>query len=210
MSTAEKIDLKKTLHPLYSPPANRCVLVTVPPLQVLAVDGQGDPNTAQAFQDAVQALYALSYTLKFALKARGGTPDYGVMPLEALWWLPGTDFNFEGRKDEWMWRAFIVQPDFVLPEQVEAARQEAARKKNPPALARVRFERFEEGLCAQTMHIGPYAAEGPTIARLHAFIVESGHRLTGRHHEIYLSDPARSAPEKMKTVIRQPAAPAEA
>lgn len=205
-AAAAKVDLKKSFKTLYTAPTGTPVMVTVPALNVLCVDGEGNPNTSADFQNAIGALYTLAYTLKFALKASGSTPYYVVMPLEALWWTPGTHLLSEENKGGWGWRAMIVQPDFVLPDHVEAARQEAIRKKNVPMLDRVALELFDEGLCAQILHIGPWDMERPTIERLHVFIAESGYQLAGKHHEIYLSDPSRTAPDKLRTIVRQPVA----
>lgn len=203
---SEKIDLKKTLKEFYAPSAKAPALVTVPPLHVLCVEGSGDPNTSPGFSQAVEALYSTSYTLKFMLKKRAQTPDYTVMPLEGLWWADDMGSFALGNRNEWLWRALIVQPDFVTAADVEEAKTQAAAKKSLPALDSLRFEVFDEGLAAQIMHIGPYAAEAPTIQRLHDFIAEQGLVRSGRHHEIYMSDPGRTAPEKMKTIVRQPAA----
>ena len=190
---------------LYSPSAKECVLLEVPSMQFLMVDGKGDPNTSQEYQQAIEALYSLSYTLKFMLKKSGG-PDFKVVPLEGLWWTEGEGFDM-ANKDAWLWTAMIRQPDFVTAAMVEEASAQANAKRELPALPRTRFESFDEGMSAQIMHIGPYADEGPTIERLHAFIREQGFELSGKHHEIYLGDPRRTAPEKLKTVLRQPARP---
>ena len=195
-------DWKQAFKELYAPPRTP-VLVTVPPMNFLMADGAGDPNSAPAYKEAVEALYTVAYTLKFALKKAGG-PEFSVMPLQGLWWAANMDAFLSGERSAWQWTMMIGQPEFVTPEQVESAIAAAGRKKSLPALPRVRFERFDEGICAQVMHSGPYAAEGPTIAALHAFIAQHGFGLRGKHHEIYLSDPNRTAPEKMKTIIRQP------
>jgi hypothetical protein len=200
----DKQELKKSLKHLYNPPTKEVVVVTVPPLNFLMIDGTGNPNTAQAYQDAIQTLYSLSYTLKFMLKKGPMAIDYTVMPLEGLWWTPDmADFSMDD-KDAWHWTAMIMQPEWITAELVEEARRQVARKDGAAALGLARFETFDEGQAAQVMHIGPYAAEAPTIARLHAFIAERGGRLRGKHHEIYLGDPRRTAPEKLKTVVRQP------
>lgn len=182
-------------------------LVRVPELAYIMIDGRGDPNTSADYRDAIQALYALSYTLKFGLKKELGL-SHPVGALEGLWWSDDmTGFGDGDSKAGWHWTSMIVQPDEVTPERFALARAEAGRKKEIPALTRARLERFEEGICAQVLHIGPYSAEGPTIARLHAFIGELGGTFDGRvqkHHEIYLGDPRRSAPEKWRTIIRQP------
>ncbi len=198
----EKIDLLKRWKHLYSPPREP-VVVEVPPINFLMIDGQGDPNVTLLYQEAVEGLFSLAYTLKFALKKAGGV-DYGVLPAEGLWWVEDmAAFSLED-KAAWEWTMMIAQPEFVTVEWVERARAEALKKKGLPALERIRFETYAEGTAAQMMHIGPYADEGPNIARLHAFIAEQGGQLRGKHHEIYLSDVRRSAPEKLRTVIRQP------
>jgi hypothetical protein len=201
-----KLDMKKTLKQFYAPSAKAPELVTVPPLLTITVDGMGDPTTSQDFQQAVDALYTLSYSLKFMIKG-SGHPDYTVMPLEALWWSDNmADFALDNR-GAWRWTAFIVQPDFITHEQFEQARMQAAKKKGLPALSALRLDTFDEGLSAQIMHIGPYSEERANILRLHEFIGAQGLQPSGKHHEIYLSDPGRTTPEKMKTVLRQPARP---
>ncbi|MBZ0290236.1 MAG: GyrI-like domain-containing protein, partial [Anaerolineae bacterium] len=188
------------------PSAKKFEILDVPPANFLMIDGTGDPNTAAEYTQAVEALYSLSYTLKFAIKKQQEI-DYPVMALEGLWWADDMTAFTAGDRDRWLWMMMIMQPDFVTVEQVEAARAEAAKKKDLPALPKIRYEPFHEGLSVQIMHIGPYSAEAPTIARMHAFIEESGHVPTGKHHEIYLGDPRRTAPEKLKTVLRQPIKP---
>lgn len=203
-NASPKLDLKKSLSGIYKPRGTECILVTPPPLQVVAVEGVGNPNTAQSWIDAVGALYSVAYTLKFMLKALGNTPEFAMMPLEALWWAPdGEEFRTDD-KSNWLWRAFIVLPDFVTQEQVDEALAIAKNKKDLAGLQSVVFSEFDEGPSAQVLHIGPYAEEAPTITRLHAFIEAQGLALSGKHHEIYLSDPGRTAPEKLKTVIRRP------
>jgi hypothetical protein len=201
------IDLRKQFKHLYQPSAKKFSVVDVPPLNFLMLDGLGNPNTSQDFKDAMEALYGLSYTLKFGVKlGKYGKKkyDYPVMALEGLWWMDAMrEFSLE-RKDDWKWTVMMMQPDIITPDQVELARADLIKKKNPVAAPKIRFESYHEGLCAQIMYIGPFAEEGPTIQRLHSFIAESGYQLRGKHHEIYLSDPRRTAPEKLKTVIRQP------
>lgn len=201
------IDLRKQLRHLYQPSAKKFSVVEVPSMQFLMIDGAGDPNTSQDFQEALEALYGLSYTLKFGVKlGKYGRKkyDYPVMALEGLWWLDDMrEFSLD-RKDDWKWTVMMMQPDFITPDLVELARTDLVKKKNPAAAPKIRFEPYHEGLSAQIMYIGPFADEGPTIHRLHEFIVTSGHQLRGKHHEIYLSDLRRTAPEKLKTVIRQP------
>ncbi|MFB0551290.1 MAG: GyrI-like domain-containing protein, partial [Nitrososphaeria archaeon] len=179
------------------------VTVDVPEMNFLMVDGKGDPNTSQEYKDAIEALYPVSYALKFMVKRREGS-DYVVMPREGLWWADDvTEFTMEN-KDAWKWTSMIMQPERVTEDLVQEAFDQVENKRGPPALSRMRFESFHEGLSAQITHIGPFSAEGPTIEKLHNFIKENGYELRGKHHEIYLSDPRRAKPEKMKTVIRQP------
>jgi hypothetical protein len=200
----EKIDFKKKLGPLYHPSAREVTGVDVPALNYLMIDGQGDPNTAQSYRDAVGALFSVSYAIKFTVKKGTWAIDYGVMPLEGLWWVDDmTQFTIED-KASWKWTAMIMQPDFVSSDLFLAAREQVEQKKNIAALQELRLEQFNEGTAAQILHIGPYAAEAPTIAKLHAFIHDQGGRRIGKHHEIYLSDPGRTAPEKLRTIIRQP------
>lgn len=200
--SATKIDFKRELSELYAPTREPSV-VDVPELAFLEVDGHGDPNTAAEYRAAVETLYAVAYAAKFAVKRSAGV-DFGVMPLEGLWWVSDmSTFTIEDKSD-WSWTAMLMQPEPVTTEIVELARQKAASKKSLPALELLRYERLHEGLAAQVMHRGAYADEAPTIARLHQFIAEQGYVAAGKHHEIYLSDPTRTAPEKLKTVIRQP------
>jgi hypothetical protein len=179
--------------------------VRVPELAFAMIDGSGDPNTSAAYRDALEALYGLSYTLKFALKKELGL-SYRVGPLEGLWWADDMAVFSTGRKADYRWTMMIAQPDEVTAERFDRARDEVRRKKGPGVLDRTRLERFAEGLAAQILYLGPYRDEGPTIEGLHAFIRDAGHRLRGKHHEIYLGDPRRSAPEKLRTIIRQPIA----
>jgi hypothetical protein len=202
-----KVDFKRELSGLYKP-GRDAALVEVPELSFLMIDGHGDPNTSDAYGEALEALFSVSYTLKFTLKRAEGGLDYAVMPLEGLWWSPdGSNVGFTD-KSTWNWTSMVMQPDEVTAEMVSDA-IEAARAKRPiPAADAMRLERFEEGLAAQLMHLGSYAEEAPNIERLHEFIASCGYVPVGKHHEIYLGDPRRSAPEKLRTVIRQPVGPA--
>jgi hypothetical protein len=204
MLTMEKLDLKKQWRNLYQPPVGEITTVTAPPLTYLMVDGQGDPNTSKLFEQAVEALYSLSYTLKFSLKKNPHAIDYGVMPLEGLWWADDPRVFFQSDKSTWKWTAMILQPEFISPANVSAACDEVRRKKNPPALNRVRFDTLEEGESVQTLYLGPFSEEGPVIQRMHDAIHAVGKQLYGKHHEIYLSDPRRTAPAKLRTILRQP------
>ena len=200
----EKVDFKKQLEHLYRPPAKNAVAVEVPVMNFLMLDGAGDPNSAPAYGEAVEALYAVAYALKFMIKKGPQAVDYGVLPLEGLWWVEDMrQFSVEN-KSAWQWTMMIMQPDYVTRELYEAALVQVEAKKKPPALGKMRLESYHEGLSAQIMHSGPYAAEAPTIEKLHQFIADQGYQRRGKHHEIYLGDPRRTAPERLKTVIRQP------
>jgi len=201
----KKIDFKRTLRHLYAASAKGPVLVDVPAMDFLMVDGKGDPNITPSFQHAVEALYSVSYTLKFMIKRNTGAVDYAVPPLEGLWWTDSMkDFSVEN-KGIWKWTVMIMQPEFVTKELFRRAVEDlVGKRKALPLLASVRLEEYAEGLSAQIMHVGPFSTEGPTIERLHAFIKESGHQLGGKHHEIYLSDPRKAKPATMKTIVRQP------
>jgi hypothetical protein len=199
-----KADVKKQLKHLYSPSAKEVSIVDVPEMGFLMIDGQGDPNTSREYQEAIETLYTVAYQLKFMVKKRDPELDYVVPPLEGLWWTEDMADFAAGNKDAWQWTAMIYQPDHVTRELFEEAVQQVREKKDPAALPLLRFEPYHEGLSVQIMHIGPYADEGPTIERLHAFAQEKGYKLRGKHHEVYLGDPRRTAPEKLKTVIRQP------
>ena len=199
----DKYDLRKAQKGLYTAPRDRFVLVDAPPLNYLAIDGEGDPNTAPCLE-AIQALYASSYTLKFMSKAGLGR-DYVVPPLEGLWWADDMDDFIARRKDRWRWRMMIAVPEFVDAATTRAALEQAKAKRPSPALDRVVFERLEEGRAVQVLHVGSYDDKGPILEALHKrFLPENGLIPTGRHHEIYLSDARKTPPEKRKTILRQP------
>lgn len=200
----EKIDYKKQLKAFYHPAANQVTLVDIPPMQFLKVDGSGDPNTSHAFQQATEALFSLSYTLKFMVKQGPLALDYGVMPLEGLWWADDMELFSLDDKAGWKWTLMILQPEFISCEMVPQALEKTAKKNENSMLSALRLESYDEGKAAQIMHIGPFSAEGPTVAKLHAYIDSQGYQRRGLHHEIYLSDIRRAAPDKWKTVIRQP------
>ncbi len=181
--------------------------MTVPPLQYLCIDGTGNPNTSQAYQQVIATLYGISYTLKFGLK-KSQSLDYTVMGLEGLWWTPDMySFSMQD-KDAWHWTMLMLQPDFITPDLFEEARRQVVAKGKGIFASETRLERIDEGLCAQIMYIGAYDDEPPTIAAMHAFIRDHGYTLTGKHHEVYLSDARRVAPEKNRTILRQPVKPA--
>jgi hypothetical protein len=199
----KKTDLKKELKHLYQPSAKDVVQVDVPTFQFLMIDGEGDPNITRAYAQAIEALFAVSYTAKFMIKKGPQAIDYSVMPLEGLWWADDMPAFAANDKSKWEWTMMIMQPHFVEAAVIQAAIEEIKRKKTLPAVGALRLENFTEGLCAQLLHIGPFSEEGPTIQRVHDFIDAKSAR-TGKHHEIYLSDIRRAEPAKWKTIIRQP------
>ncbi len=197
-----KIDFKKELKHLYGPSTKEVVQVEVPPFNFLMIDGEGDPNTSPAYAEAIEALFSVSYTAKFMVKKNAGI-DFAVMPLEGLWWADDMSSFVTNDRARWKWTMMIMQPSILENAVIEAAVAAVQKKKNLPALPKLRLEVFAEGPCAQILHIGPFSEEGPTIARVHAFIYARG-KLAGKHHEIYLSDIRRADPGKWQTVIRQP------
>ena len=205
-----KIDFKKDLDAYRARPGEFRV-VDVPPLQYLMVDGRGDPNTAQEYADAIATLYPVAYRLKFASKTDLGR-DYVVMPLEALWWAPDmAAFTTARDKSQWYWTAMIMVPDWITTDLFDAAVAQVTRKSPPPSLDRVRFETLTEGRCVQTLHLGPYDDEADVLAELHHDVIpRSGLRMTGKHHEIYLSDARRVEPSRLRTILRQPVLEASA
>jgi hypothetical protein len=198
-----KVDLKKEMKHLYQASAGDVMQLEVPTLKYLMVDGAGDPNTSQDYAQAVEALFAVSYTAKFMLKKGPLALDYAVMPLEGLWWADDMSAFASNDKAKWQWTMMILQPSFVSDDILNTAIAEVRRKKKLPGVEALRLENFSEGLCAQVLHVGPFTEEGPTIERLHAFIDARSAR-RGKHHEIYLSDIQRAAPQKWKTILRQP------
>ena len=203
-----KTDFKKSLDS-YRARAGEFRVLEVPPLRYLMVDGHGDPNTAQEYADALAALYPVAYKLKFASR-RELDRDYVVPPLEALWWAPDMDaFTSARDKSQWDWTAMLMVPDWITPEMFDAAVAKVSAMTRPASLAKVRLEVLDEGTSVQTLHLGPYDDEAATLAELHhEFIPSAGLAMTGKHHEIYLSDPRRVAPPKLRTILRQPVVPA--
>ena len=207
------LDLKKDLKYLYAPSAKKVEIVKVPRLQFAMIDGaieKGyEPGNSPSFQEATQALYGISYSLKFMLKKRKSNPiDYPVMALEGLWWVEDGVFDITV-KDNWFYMLMILQPDVITKDSFEEGLSQVRRKRgDSPALSNLRLANFEEGLCVQVMHIGPYAAEPATVERMRAFAQENGYRdlvgSGGKHHEIYLGDPRKADPAKLKTVLRHP------
>lgn len=205
-----KIDLKKELKHLFRPSAKKVGVVNVPAFKFVMIDDKMEsgktPETSQAFQDALEALYGASYTLKFMSKLREENPiDYTVMALEGLWWTDAGEFDFSD-KEHWSWTLMMLQPDHISEEMYQETLRQLREKRDNPALPKMRFESFSEGLSMQIMHIGPYSEEPRTIEKMMAFARENGYVLRGRHHEIYLGDPRRAKPENLRTILRHPIA----
>jgi hypothetical protein len=208
------LDLKKQFKSLYAPSAKKVEIIRVPPLQFAMIDGAiekgSEPGKSPSFAEATQALYGLSYTLKFLLKKRKTDAiDYPVMPLEGLWWVEDGMFDITV-KDNWFYTLMIMQPEVITRELFDEGLEQVRRKRgDSPALSRLRLTQFEEGLCMQTMHIGPHASEPATVERMRLFAEGNGYqdcvgRPGGKHHEIYLGDPRKADPAKLKTVLRHP------
>lgn len=198
-----KIDFKKELKELYAPSAKEVSVVRVPKLNFLSIDGKGNPNTSQEYKEAIEALFSVAFKIKFAAKNEIGK-DYAVMPLEGLWWAEDMSKLSLDDKSSWLWKALIMQPNFITQKIYQKAVDEVKAKKNLQGLQKIKLETLEEGLSAQILYVGAYSEEKPTIEKVHQFIKDQGGSLTHKHHEIYLSDPRKTAPGKLKTVIRQP------
>lgn len=208
----DKYDVKKAHKALYAPGAKDFSMVEVPAFRYLTIDGHGDPNVSDAYAEALEALYATSYALKFHSKKELDR-DYVVAPLEGLWWAEDMAVFTAGvgasrGKASWDWSMMISQPDWITTEVITEILEQVAAEKQLPGLAGIRVAEHSEGLSVQILHVGPYDEEGPVLARLHhEFMPANNLAFNGRHHEIYLSDPRRAAPEKLKTILRQPVAP---
>jgi hypothetical protein len=201
---AKKLDLRKRHEDLYDATPDATLLVMVPPLDYIMVDGEGDPNTAVAFPLAVESLFALAYGLKFAMRAGSPPVDYQVMPLEGLWWSDDPSGFSTERRDQWKWTLMILVPDLVTQDLFLQTVAEVEKKKPLTMLRRVRLQRLDEGRSAQVLHVGPYTAEGESIAKILAFASDHEYRMHGKHHEIYLNDPKRTPPAKLRTILRHP------
>jgi len=202
-----KVDFKKSMKNFYLPSAKEVVLVEVPEMQFLMIDGMGSPGDSQEYLDALAALYPVAFKTKFLSKAKG--KDYVVPPLEGLWWADNMEDFTEGNRDKWKWTMMIMQPDWITQEIINEVIESTLEKKPELSniISKLRLEEYKEGKVAQIMHIGPYSEEGPTVEKVHKFIESHGGAFDGhdkKHHEIYLSDPRKAKPENMKTVIRQP------
>lgn len=205
---ATKIDLKKEFKRFYAPSSTTIEVVTVPEFNYVTIDGYMEPSerpsTSVAFQNAVAALTGVSLSLQSMSKLRARNPvDYTVMPLEALWWVDSGSFEFQATT-RWRWSLIVMQPKHITETMFARALRDARETTGTPAATRLRFGSFTEGLSIQTMHVGPYHEEPRTMARMRTFASENGHRYRGKHHEIYLGDPRRAKPEKLRTILRQP------
>ncbi len=201
---SDNIDMKKTLKHLYQPFVNEVSIVGIPEMNYLMIDGYGNPNISPSYSQSVSALYQLSYGIRALIKKRDDK-KFTVMPLEGLWWAEDMTTFSADRKEDWQWTMMILQPDFVSVADFQEVQADLLKKKDSShMIGQVRFESYHEGRAAQLMHIGPYAAEAPNIQWIHQHIEDSGYQLSGKHHEIYLSDPNKVAPEKLKTILRQP------
>ncbi|MFL6733670.1 MAG: GyrI-like domain-containing protein [Sphingomicrobium sp.] len=204
----EKLDLKKLRKPLFTARPDQFQQIDVPPCRYLMVDGQGDPNKAPEYKQAVEALYSTAYTLKFMLKAQA--LDFAVAPLEGLWTASDPASFVAREKDQWSWTMMIMVPDFVDQLSFQSALAAASRKLDRD-LTSTRLEDLHEGTCLQAMHVGSYDDEGPLLAKLHnEIMLQKNVIFAGAHHEIYLSDPRRTVPDKLKTILRQPVRPTAA
>jgi len=204
----EKVDLKKRLPDYFAVSANEFSLVRLPPCHYLMVDGEGDPNTSPDYEQAIELLYGASYTLKF-LSKKEGLLDYVVPPLEGLWWADDVQTFEAGDKSSWKWTMMIMVPPQVPESLVVKSLEDFHIKKPGAPISRIRYESLNEGLVVQILHVGPYDAEGPTLARLHEeFMPDNSLTFNGKHHEVYLGDVRRTAPERLKTILRQPVAAA--
>lgn len=206
----KKLDLRKELKYLYSPSAGKVEIVDVPNFNFAMIDGEIEPGetpkTSQEYQNAIGALYGASFTLKFMSKLRKKNPiDYPVMALEGLWWTESGEFDFS-KKEPWEWTMMIMQPKHITNEMFQAALQQVRKKRDSPALSKIRLESFQEGLSMQIMHVGPYSEEPRTIEKMQDFARANGYASRGKHHEIYLGDPRRAKPEKLRTILRHPIA----
>jgi hypothetical protein len=196
-----KLELRRALKEFYNPPIGKVVLVELPPTKYVMVDGEGEPG-GESFQHAMGVLYNIAYTMKFRTK-RLLKKDYDMMAPEGLWWMKGKEIDMT-RRGKWLWTLMILVPDFVTDKMFSEAVAEIRSKKNPPGLERARLETLYEGTSVQIMHVGPYSAEPESIAKMDTYAKEHGYKLVGKHHEIYLGDPRRAAPSKLRTVLRHP------
>lgn len=203
-----KADLRKLLPAHFTASAGEWAPVDLPPVPYLMIDGKGSPGDGNEYRHALETLYPAAYAIKFHSKLALGR-DYVVPPLEGLWWSDDLHAFTSGRRDEWRWTMMTMLPDWIGQDEFDTALAGAAKKKPEVEFARLRRETLAEGQCLQTLHLGSFADEAPTLARLHDEIMPwRGLTFAGPHHEVYLSDPRRTAPEKLRTILRQPVTPA--
>lgn len=198
-----KIDYKKQDKSLYQAKKDKVLEVNVPLLKFVRLEGHSGPNNSMLFSEACKALFSVSYKIKFAVKKSEISIDYGVMPLEGLWWVGDGKFDLND-KQNWKWILMIRQPEFVTQKHLDAAITEIEKKEELENLSELKLEEYFEGLSTQILHLGPYSEEQPTIDILHDYINKNDYTFSGKHHEIYLNDPTRTTPENLKTIIRQP------
>jgi hypothetical protein len=201
-----KKDYKKDLKNLYNPSPKEVNDIIVPSMNFLMIDGKGSPGECKEWADAIETLYPVAYTIKFSIKKDTGF-DFGVMPLEGLWWAEDMNDFTKGNRDNWLWTIMIMQPEVVTKDIFEKAVTDVKKKKQLASIEKLRFENFNEGKCAQLMHIGPFSEEGPNIIKIHQWIKNNNGLFDGKihkHHEIYLNDVRKVNPLKMKTILRQP------
>lgn len=199
-----KIDLKKTLKNFYQPSAKEISFVNIPTLNFIMLDGKGDPNISIGYKQAIEALFSLAYALKFSSKKSEINKDYTVMPLEALWWVESGKIFSLDKKEDWQWTVMIMQPEWITESMFKATKTVVAKKKLQLPIDKIYFQAFTEGSCVQILHIGSYQDEAPKIQKMHDAILKANQKLCGKHHEIYLNDPRKIAPHKLKTILRQP------
>lgn len=199
----EKLDLKKKYKAYYSA-TKTPTLLDVPPVTCLAITGQGEP-AGESFNNKIEVLYSLAYGVKKLSKLQ--TRDFTVPPMGGLWWFNGSKSVLEVDPGEWNWKLLIHLPDFVKPKTVEEARTEVLKKKKLHLVKEIVFEKFEEGKSIQILHIGPYSAEEPTVEKIRELMKKQNLKQNGHHHEIYISDPKKVSPEKLRTIIRYPVMP---
>lgn len=202
----QKIDFKKQLPEIYNPKNIEFATINIPKMKFLKIDGKGNPNDSDEYQKTVEWLYSISYGIKFECKKKLEI-DYVVPPLEGIWWSENMDDFVTRNKENWQWTMMLMLPDFISDDLCEFGLNKAKAKLGIPP-SNLRFEVFEEGLCLQALHIGSYDDETPKLHKLHHEIMPAADLdFNGHHHEIYLSDPRKTAPEKLKTILRQPVKP---
>ncbi len=202
MAKTDKLDLYKEHREDYAASKKAPCLVDVSPARYLAITGQGEPG-GDEFTAKVGAMYSVAFTIKMTRKF-AGLGDYKVCHLEGLWWGPGKGDFFDQPREKWCWKLLIRIPDFIKPNDLKEAKQALTAKGKPPEFNKVELESIEEGLCVQMLHVGPYSTESETIEAMRQLATENGLSFCGRHHEIYLSDPRRVPPERLRTLLRYP------